>query len=184
MKALANKARKEAVATKGVQVVPSAKKTYAQEVDSLKAKVDLAARNAPRERRAQALANARAKAIIQENPALKEDKAKLRKVKNQLITEARAEVSASGKASRLTVTDREWEAIQSGAVSDNMLQQVLRYADGSSIRQRALPKTTTQLSDFKIAKLKNMASSGMYTNAEIADALGISPSTVSKYINS
>ena len=184
MKALANKARKEAVATKGVQVNAAAKKTYAAEVESLKKKVDTAARNAPRERQAQALANARKKAIIQENPSLKDDKAKLRKISNQLINEARSEVSASGKSTRLTVTDREWEAIQAGAVSDNMLQKVLRYADGSTIKQKALPKTTTQLSNFKIAKLKNMAASGMYTNAEIAEALGISPSTVSKYINS
>ena len=97
--------------------------------------------------------------------------------------DARADVSASGKQSRISVSDREWEAIQAGAISSNKLEQILRYADSDSIRQRALPKTTTSLSDFKIAKLKNMASSGMYTNAEIADALGVSPSTVSKYIH-
>ena len=183
MKALANRARKEAMATQGVKVVPSAKKTYAQEVASLNAKVDQAARNAPRERRAQALANSRKKAILNENPTLKEDKSAVKKLSNKLINEARAEVSASGKQTKFQVTDKEWEAIQSGAISDNMLQKVLRYADSDAIRQKALPKTTSTLSDFKIAKLKNMASSGMYTNAEIAEALGVSPSTVSKYIH-
>lgn len=186
MKALANRARKEAMATQGVKVDPVAKKKYAQEVASLSAKVDLAARNAPRERRAQALANGRVKALVQENPHLstKEGKSDLKKLKQKAIIEARADVSASGKTTRLTVTDREWEAIQAGAISDNMLQKVLRYADASTIKEKALPKTTSTLSNFKIAKLKNMASSGMYTRAEIAEALGISPSTVSKYINS
>ena len=186
MKALANRARKEAMATQGVKVDAAAKKTYAQEVASLSAKVDLAARNAPRERRAQALANGRVKALIQENPQLstKEGKSDLKKLKQKAIVEARADVSASGKTTRLTVTDREWEAIQAGAISDNMLQKVLRYADANTIKEKALPKTTSTLSNFKIAKLKNMASSGMYTRAEIAEALGISPSTVSKYINS
>jgi hypothetical protein len=184
MKALANKARKEAMATQGVKVNTAAKKTYAQEVASLSAKVDQAARNAPRERRAQALANSKIKALIQENPSLKNDSATLKKLKNKAIIEARGSVSASGKANRITVTDREWEAIQAGAISDNMLQKVLRYADSATIKQKALPKTTTSLSSYKIAKLKNMAKSGMYTRAEIAEALGISPSTVSKYINS
>ena len=185
MKALANRARKEAMATQGVKVNAAAKKAYAAEVASLTQKVDTAARNAPRERRAQALANSRIKALVQENPQLatKAGKSDLKKLKQKAITEARADVSASGKSSRLTVTDREWEAIQAGAISDNMLQKVLRYADSNTIKEKALPKTTTSLSSYKIAKLKNMAKSGMYTRAEIADALGISPSTVSKYIN-
>ena len=183
MKALANEARKTYLTTDNAKYNPAAKKTYASEVASLDHKLDMAALNAPRERRAQALANSRVKAILQDNPGLSDDKTELKKIKNKAIVDARADVSASGKQSRISVSDREWEAIQAGAISSNKLEQILRYADSDSIRQRALPKTTTSLSDFKIAKLKNMASSGMYTNAEIADALGVSPSTVSKYIH-
>ena len=59
----------------------------------------------------------------------------------------------------------------------------MRYMDKDELRKRATPKQTSTLSDSKIAKLKAMASSGFYTNQQIAEALGVSPSTVYKYMN-
>ena len=47
-----------------------------------------------------------------------------------------------------------------------------------------MPKTTTTLSTAKLTKMKAMKASGYYTIADIANALGVSTSTVSKYLNS
>ena len=113
----------------------------------------------------------------------KGDKKEIKKASQIAITNARASVGASGKDTRITITDREWEAIQAGSISDNKLTQILRYADADALRQRATPRTTTELSTAKINKIKAMVASG-YTNADIAESLGVSSSTVSKYLNS
>lgn len=181
MKALANQARKEYKATGNLHYDSKAAETYRDEVASLNAKLNVAAKNAPRERRAQAIANSQVKAKMQDNPGM--DKKEIKKASQIAITNARASVGASGKESRITITDREWEAIQAGSISDNKLTQILRYTDADALRQRATPRTTTQLSTAKVNKIKAMVASG-YTNADIAESLGISSSTVSKYLNS
>ncbi len=178
MKALANAARKESITTGRLKYDANANEVYASEVDSLKSKLNIAAKNAPRERRAQALANSVVKAKQQDNPDM--DKKEIKKASNQAIIDARISVGASGKDTRIKITDKEWEAIQAGAISDSMLTQILRYADSDEVRQRATPRTTTQLSTAKVNKINSMLNSG-FTNAEIAEALGISTSTVSKY---
>ena len=180
MKALANAARKESVNTGRLKYDSNAKEIFDNEVHSLKAKLNIAAKNAPRERRAQALANSVVKAKQQDNPDM--DKKEVKKASNQAIIDARISVGASGKDSRIKITDNEWKAIQAGAISDSMLTQILRYADADEIRQRATPRTTTELSTAKVNKINSMLNSG-FTNAEIAEALGISTSTVSKYAN-
>lgn len=181
MKALANQARKEYKATGNLRYDSKAAETYREEVASLNAKLNVAAKNAPRERRAQAIANSQVKAKVQANPDM--DKKEIKKASQIAITNARASVGASGKETRITITDREWEAIQAGAISDNKLTQILRYADADALKQRATPRTTTELSTAKINKIKAMVASG-YTNADIAESLGVSSSTVSKYLNS
>lgn len=182
MKALANKARKEAMATPKLQYSASAAKIYEKEVKDLDAKIALAELNAPRERRAQAIANSVVKAKTQDNPDLKNDKKELKKVRQIAINNARVSVGASGKDNRIVITDNEWQAIQSGAISDSKLTKILRYADQDELRQRAMPKTTTNLSTAKINKIKSMQASG-FTSAEIAESIGVSTTTVNKYIN-
>ena len=186
MKTLANQARKEAMGIKPPSKSPAAAKTYADEVQSLKIKLDTAARNAPKERRAQALANSTVRAKVQDNPDLsdKANKKELAKVKRLALEDARASVGANGGKSKIEITDKEWEAIQAGAVSSTTLSSILRYADSAAIRQRALPKTTASLSSAKITKLNAMKASGNYTIAQIAESLGVSTSTVSRYLNS
>lgn len=179
MKSLANEARKEYLATGKTTYSSSARATYQAEVDSLDAKLNVAASNAPKERRAQAVANSTVRAKVQDNPDI--DKKELNKVKRTAISDARASVGASGKDTRIDITDSEWEAIQAGAVSDTKLTQILRYTDPDAIKQRALPKTTTQLSTAKVNKITSMSNSG-YTIAEIAESLGVSSSVVSNYI--
>lgn len=184
MKALANEARKLYRTLPGLERSPSAAKTYAQEVKSLNDKLDIAARNAPRERRAHAIANSVVKAKIQANPELsdKANKKELAKIQRYAIEDARNLVGASGSKTRINITDREWEAIQAGAISDTRLREILRYSDPDAIKERALPRTTTSLSSAQLSKAKAMQASG-YTLAQIAERLGVSSSTLSRNLN-
>ena len=180
MKALANTARKAYVSTGRLEYNPTAAKTYKTEVSRLNAALNTAAKNAPKERRAQAIANSQVKAKMQDNPDM--DKKEVQKLRNFAINNARASVGASGKGTRINISDKEWEAIQAGAISDSKLTQILRYADPDRVKQLSTPKTSTQLSTAKINKVKAMVASG-YTTAEIAEAVGVSRSTVSQYVN-
>lgn len=178
MKSLANEARLELLATGRITYSPSAKVTYAEEVKHLTAQLDLALMNAPRERRAQLLANSRAISKEQANPDL--TKKEKRKIRQQELTKARLEVGA--KRTKIDISDREWEAIQAGAITDSKLAQILRFADQDKFKERALPRQTTTLSGAKIAKIKSMNDSG-YTLEQMARAVGVSASTIAKYIN-
>lgn len=185
MRSLANTARKEYATTPGLKRSPTAAVTYKTEVASLSEKLANAEKNQPRERRAQVLANSVIKAKIQANPELadKQNKKELNKVKRMALDDARASVGASGRETRIKITDKEWEAIQMGAVSDTTLTKILRYSDPEDIQRRAMPRTTTSLSNAQIAKINSMKLSG-YTIKEIADSLGKSTSTISNYLNS
>lgn len=181
MKDLANKARLEYKATPTLKRSASAAKAFEPEVNRLMAALKVAQLNAPLEREAQRIANARVKAKVQANNIT--DKDEISKIRRAAISDARNSTGASGKRTRITISDGEWTAIQSGAISDTTLSEILRYAEPKTVRERATPKRTTQLSDARISRIKAMANSG-HTNAEIAEALGISTSAVSKYLNS
>ena len=180
MKALANEARKSYITTGRLKKSTSAAETYREEVDSLEGKLDKAARNAPRERQAQAIANSVVKAKKESNPDM--DSNEIKKASQQALEAARAQVGASGRANRIDITTKEWEAIQAGAISDSKLTQILRYADMDKVREYATPKTYNTLSSAKLSRAKAMKASG-YTIQEIADALGVSRSTVTKQLN-
>ena len=184
MKALARKARKEAANTPPLKYSSTANKAYKTEVDDLLRSLSIAERNAPKERRAQAIANSVVKAKIQDNPELgdKANKKELEKVRSAAIDDARASVGASGRNTRIHITDKQWQAIQSGAISDTRLRRILRYTDEDELKALAMPKTNKGLSTAQQNKMKRMKTSG-YTIAEIADALGVSTGTISKYIN-
>lgn len=181
MKDLANKARLEYKATPTLKRSASAAKAFEPEVNRLMAALKVAQLNAPLEREAQRIANARVKAKVQANNITDEDE--ISKIRRAAISDARNSTGASGKRTRITISDGEWTAIQSGAISDTTLSEILRYAEPKTVRERATPRRTTQLSDARISRIKAMANSG-HTNAEIAEALGISTSAVSKYLNS
>lgn len=178
MKSLANRARKEMVTTGKIAYSATAKATYQKEVDSLNAKLNVALKNAPKERQAQIMANATVSAKKQANPDM--TKGEIKKASQQALTQARINVGA--KREPIKITDREWEAIQAGAISENKLTQIINNIDMDDLRQRATPRATTALSTAKINKISSMNASG-YTTSEIAEALGISSSTVSKYLN-
>lgn len=184
LKALANKARKEAANTKGMKYSATANKVYKKEVEHLERALSIAERNAPRERRAQAIANSVIKAKIQDNPELEDRsyKKELAKVRSMAIEDARAITGASGSKSRITPTDREWEAMQSGALSSTKIESIIKHMRDEDLKERVMPKPNATLSDAKQAKLRQMRTSG-YTIAEIAESLGVSTGTVSKYLN-
>lgn len=173
MKGLANSARKAAISTKPRSYEPTAKKTYAAEVAELNRKLRVAKSNAPLERKAQLLANTLVKTKTQSNPQLDNDE--LKKIKSMALVEARLRVGA--KKAVITFTPREWEAIQAGAISNNMLTAMLNNADMDQVRQLATPRQGTVMSDAKIRRAKNLLNNG-YSQAEVADLLGVPTSTL------
>ena len=180
LKAMAAQARKEAVNMKGIQRDSEAAKTYAAEVMSLKDKCTTMLANKPKERKAMLIANANIKAKIQElglDPQNTEDKKEIKKISSVEMQRARDKVGASGQKSKVRFSDREWEAIQAGAISDNMLSKFLNSSDSDEIVKRAMPKTTASLSSAKLSKARAMLRSG-YTYKEIAQACGVPESTV------
>lgn len=177
MKSLANQARKEMVTTGNIEYHASAKATYKKEVDHLDAQLNLALKNAPRERKAQVLANAEVAAKKQANPDM--TKGEIKKASQQALTKARASVGA--KRTSITISDREWEAIQAGAISENKLTQILNNTNTDDVRKLATPRSTTTITPAKQSKIASMNASG-YTIAEIAESLGVSTSAVSTYI--
>lgn len=177
VKALANQARKSAISTKPIPYSPSAKKVYELEVKQLNAKLNLAKRNAPLERQAQLLANAGVKARVQANPGM--DKADLKKIKGIELEKARARTGAS--KARIRFTDSEWAAVQAGAISGNMLKEILNNADLDDVKRLATPRVNPVLNTARQARAKAMLANG-YTQADIARALGVSATTVNSLI--
>lgn len=185
LKAMANQARKEAANMKGLEYSPSAAKTYAPEVASLKEKYNNMIANKPKERKAMLIANANIKAKIQEqglDPNISEDKKVIKKISSVEMQRARDSVGASGRKSKVTFTDREWEAVQAGAISDNMLTKFLNSSDSDEIVKRAMPKNVTAMTSAKMSKANAMLRSG-YSYAEIAKACGVPESTVYSALN-
>lgn len=179
MKALANRARMEMMSTGKIEYSKTAKATYATEVKSLMDKLNDALVNANRERAAQRMAKVDVDKKIANNPSM--SKSDIKKANQQAITRARQEVgSATRKERNIDITDREWEAIQAGAISENKLKQILDNTDIDKLRERATPRATTQLSQAKVNQIKAMNAS--YTIQEIAEKLNIPPSTVANYL--
>ena len=178
MKALANQARKEMVTTPDIPYNPEAKARYQKEAASLQAKVNVALKNAPRERQAQTMANAILQAKIKDNPDM--TKKEKKKAGQQALDKMRMKVGA--KKEPVKITEQEWEAIQAGAISPSKLKTIINNADLDTLRQMAMPRSTKQLSQSKINHIATLKASG-YTNAQIAQKLGVSTSTVSKYLN-
>jgi DNA-binding CsgD family transcriptional regulator len=178
LKALANVARKEAVSTKAPRYEPSARLHYAEQVASLNAQLSLAKRNRPLERQAQILANAVVSQKKQANPDM--DASDLKKIKGQALAEARVRIGA--RKVPVEITDKEWQAIQAGAISGSKLKEILDNTDLDRVKQLATPREALSMTSAKKSRATVMLDSG-YTQAEVADALGVSVSTLKASIN-
>ena len=171
-------------ATKYATTIPKLKwdreqsKTYVKEVKSLDKKLNTALLNEPRERQAQLLAN---KNFYSMN--LKEMSAdEIKKAKTQVVKAAREVTNANGREAMINVTPSEWKAIQSGAISNDKLTKILKYSNSDQLKQYALPKSKASLSSAAQSRAKSMFNNG-YTYSEIAQQLGVSPSTISSLMN-
>lgn len=180
LKALANTARKEYLSTKGITRNSTAAETYKEEVDSLKSKLDLALMNAPKERQAQIAASTIVKIQLRDNPDEYTEKGEEKKLRQQALSGARIRFGANKKDVQVSITPKEWEAIQAGAISNNMLKDILDNTDLDKVKQYAMPRDNS-IPKSKVARIKSLKASG-YTNAEIAEATGLSSSTILKYL--
>ena len=180
MKSLARQARMEVHNTGKIAYSAQAKAVYDKEVKDLEKKLDDALRNAPRERLAQIRANADIQDKVSKNPSM--EKKDIKKASQQALTKYRAEAGSVARSKRsIQITDREWEAIQAGAISENKLKQILANTDVDILRQRATPRTTSTLTTAKVNRIKSLSASGK-TLSEIAKVIGVSTSTVSEYL--
>lgn len=180
MKSLANQARIEMANTGKIKYSATAKSVYAKEVASLNAKLNTAELNKSKERAAQRLANAEIAAKKASDPTMSKKDEK--KASQQALTKYRTEVGSVSRRDRsIKITDSEWDAIQAGAVSENILTKILNNTDIDNLRERATPRTSTTLSTSKINQIKSMNDSN-YTLSQIAAKLNVSTSTVSKYL--
>ena len=177
MKDLANQARKAMVTTKDIPYNKEARIKYQAEVDSLDAKCNIALMNAPKERQAQTMANAIVQAKKKDNPDM--TKKELKKAGQQALDQCRRKVGA--KKELIQITDKEWEAIQAGAISTNKLTTIINNADMDKVKQLATPRDNKSLTPQNISRINALRNNG-YTTSEIASKLGVSTSTVIKAI--
>ena len=175
MKAMAKEADAEAKAVKLPKVDKEAKAKYASEVATLQAKLNGALLNKPRERQAQLLTSK----IYNENKRDDWDKKEASRARAQFEKEARARVDSNARQYRIKFTPKEWEAVQANAISSNMLRQLLYYADNTAVRKMATPAPKVAINASRLASAKTMLARGK-TQAEVADQLGVSVSTLRK----
>lgn len=180
MKAMANAARKESYFTEGIEYSPANNKIYAAEVSHLKAALNAAKKNKPRERQAQLEANAAVEKAKEDDPKI--SKADLKKKAQKALTMARNKYGAKGADSKIYVSDNEWKAIQSGAVTTSFLKDIIANADKDRLRDLATPKKSLSLSPAKQNRIKNLAANG-YTTSQIATYVGVSSNTVTRYLS-
>lgn len=171
------KANKVVESTPNMTMNKEAKLQYKSQVESLQNKLNLALSNSPRERQAQLIAN---KVIAEKrDPNMQKDQ--LKKLKQQAIAAARVRTGADGASSRITIEPDEWKAIQSGAVSTKMLTDIIRFSDSDRLKQLATPKKEDAISLSTANRAKGMLKNGR-TYAEVADALGVSVSTIQNLV--
>lgn len=178
MKALANQARKDTLTIEDIPVSSSAKEVYAKEAASLRAQVNEAKKNSPLERQAQSLAMMTVNLKMEDNPDMTQGERS--KALDKELKRARQIVGASRY--RINISDKEWEAIQAGALPKTTVEEVFRFADQDRLQEISMPKERKAPSSATLAAIKSMASRG-FTREEIASRFDISTSTLSKYLD-
>ena len=177
LKAMANKARLEYATTSDIPYSPSAKAAYAPQVASLKAQLNNALKNSPRERAANTLAYNRLSAKKLENPGMSQKDEK--KEAQRLIQEARLIYDA--KKEKINVSDDEWKAIQAGAIPPTTLSKILDNANMSTIIPKAMPHQGQTIPLSTQRRIQALSAKG-YGPAQIAEQVGASVSTVARYM--
>ena len=176
-KALKNEIIKTIQATPKQKKVKEASVQYSDEVASLNTKLKTAKLNAPRERQAQLIANHLFYDKFDKDTMSSDE---IKRLKNQSVAKARQTTGA--KPQRIKITNKEWEAIQNGAVSHTTLVDILRNSNKDDYTKLALPKKKVKVTTTTANRAKAMANNG-YTQAEIARQLGLSVSIIQELVN-
>lgn len=177
MKQLANEARLEYAKTPTAKKNIESSKAYAKEAQELENLVTEINKNAPRERLAQRRASTNYYKKKREREDL--DKDDLKKLKNQCLAEARFNAGAS--PIRPNLTPKQWQAIENHAISGTKAEYIIKKMQSKDVLSYALPKEGSKLSDAKIALIKAYGRQGS-SISEIAEEMGVSTSTVQKYL--
>jgi predicted DNA-binding protein (UPF0251 family) len=114
-----------------------------------------------------------------ENPDM--DAEQLKKYKGIALEAARKKVGASKDI--IYIEDREWDAIQAGAINKTTLRKILQNADPERVKELATPRTTAITNEALASRAQSLAIAGNQTQSEIAAKLGVSVATVNKLIN-
>ena len=175
MKRVANAARLKSIRTPTPKKNPQAAAVYKDEVSDLDAQLKAAVKQKPLDRRAQNIANGVIKAKRQEDPALRYDQDRLRKVERQASDAARSRLGLEKPV--IHMTDRQWDAVQANAISPSKLKDILNYVPKKRVMELAMPKKNAVMTSSITARAKAMFSAGA-TTAEVAAALGVAPSTL------
>ena len=178
LKALANKARKASLEVQDQPYSEAAALKYKPEVQLLKDKLKTAMLNKPAERKAQALAGIILKQKMKDDPSIAEDKEKKKKYANQAVSGARLMVGA--KKQTIDITEREWEAIQAGAIRKSVLKEILDNTDLDVVTKYATPIEQISITPARQSRIKSLLAAG-HTQSEVAELMGVSVSTVNKY---
>nr|DAR66448.1 MAG TPA: RNA dependent RNA polymerase [Caudoviricetes sp.] len=178
LKAYKKQIDKEAAGIKMPTRDPKAAKIYSEEVLSMKDKVNKVKVNRIKERQAQRMANVAAKAELarrSEDEVLKKDE--ISRIKQQALNKARDMVGA--RRTPVNITDDEWDAVQSNAVSGTLLKELVSFMDDKQLKELATPRPNKVMTDARKRKALALLNNG-YTISQVADALGVSPSTIGK----
>lgn len=188
LKKMGNEARKEYLKVENTKVNPEAKERYSAEVASLNSKLKIALMNAPKERKAQLEAAAKVQKIKAAHREIneydKDSMDKLSKLAQRYLADARAKYGANKRTIMndvMIINDKEWEAIQAGAVNSSTLTAIINNTDNDRLRKLATPSNNRQLNNTRKAYIKQLSNRG-YGLSEIAEKLGVSPSTISNVL--
>ena len=111
---------------------------------------------------------------------IKDDKEHRTKIQQQALKEARDRTGA--KKSDIYITDKQWEAIQSGAIHKTRLEAILDAADSDRVKELALPRTTVEISPSIKARIRSLSNNGA-TQAEISEQIGLSTTTINNILS-
>lgn len=187
MASMANQARKEAWNTSMPKVNKQAAETYSFEVDSINAKLNKALKNKPNERQANIIATNKMRELCKEYPTefkLKygtpEQQKAYKKKAQTYLDEARVKVGS--KSYKFDLSDKEYEAINAGALSGTKVKEIIKYVDKDSLMSHVSPRERQTIKPSQVARMNTLEKMG-YTREQIADALRVSISAIDNYLN-
>lgn len=178
LKALANEARKEYLATGDIKFNKQAEEQYHEESEHLLSEMMLAELNAPRERMAQ-LYSRYVYLSKKDIPGI--TKKELKKATDRALAEGRIRYGAARR--KIDISPREWEAIQAGAINKTNLEKILNYADPDKVREYATPRERTMLTTGQKARIiAAINSNNPPPTSTLAKQFNVSVSTINKII--